>query len=111
MAVGSSHAMTVREAALDLSLIAELRAAVSVPLVLHGSSGVPDETLREAVAAGMRKVNISTHLNRLYTEAVREALAADPALVDPRRWLGPAREAVAVEVARLLEVLGARGQS
>jgi len=111
VAVGSSHAMTVREAALDLSLIAELRAAVSVPLVLHGSSGVPDETLREAVAAGMRKVNISTHLNRLYTEAVREALAADPALVDPRRWLGPAREAVAVEVARLLEVLGARGQS
>jgi len=109
VAVGSSHAMTVREAALDLPLIAELRAAVPVPLVLHGSSGVPDGTLRQAVAAGMRKVNISTHLNRLYTEAVREALAADPALVDPRRWLAPAREAVAAEVARLLEVLGGHG--
>jgi fructose-bisphosphate aldolase class II len=58
-----------------------------------------------AVTAGMRKVNISTHLNRLYTEAVRAALAADPALVDPRRWLGPARDAVAAEVARLLGVL------
>jgi fructose-bisphosphate aldolase, class II len=109
VAVGSSHAMTVREARLDLPLIAELRAAVAVPLVLHGSSGVPDRTLRQAVAAGMRKVNISTHLNRLYTEAVREALAADPALVDPRRWLAPAREAVAAEVARLLEVLGGAG--
>ena len=105
VAVGSSHAMTVRQAALDLPLIAALREAVPVPLVLHGSSGVPDETLSAAVAAGMRKVNISTHLNRLYTEAVREALAADPALVDPRRWLGPAREAVAAEVARLLAVL------
>ena len=107
VAVGSSHAMTVRRAALDLQLIAALRAAVPVPLVLHGSSGVPDETLAAAVAAGMRKVNISTHLNRLYTEAVRQALAADPALVDPRRWLGPAREAVAAEVARLVRVLGA----
>ncbi len=106
VAVGSSHAMTVREAELDLPLIAELRAAVAVPLVLHGSSGVPDGTLRKAVAAGMRKVNISTHLNRLYTEAVRQALAADPALVDPRRWLAPARDAVAAEVTRLLEVLG-----
>ena len=109
VAVGSSHAMTVRKATLDLRLIAALREAVPVPLVLHGSSGVPDAALAAAVAAGMRKVNISTHLNRLYTEAVREALAADPALVDPRRWLGPARDAVAAEVARLLGVLGAAG--
>jgi fructose-bisphosphate aldolase, class II len=107
VAVGSSHAMTVRAAALDLPLIAALRAAVPVPLVLHGSSGVPDATLAAAVGAGMRKVNISTHLNRLYTEAVREVLAAQPDLVDPRRWLAPAREAVAAEVARLLAVLGA----
>ena len=105
VAVGSSHAMTVRAAALDLPLIEALRAAVPVPLVLHGSSGVPDATMAAAVTAGMRKVNISTHLNRLYTEAVREVLAADPVLVDPRRWLGPARDAVAAEVARLLGVL------
>jgi fructose-bisphosphate aldolase class II len=105
VAVGSSHAMTVREAALDLDLIAKLRDAVPVPLVLHGSSGVPDAALAAAVRVGMRKVNISTHLNRLYTEAVRRALAADPAVVDPRRWLAPAREAVASEVSRLLALL------
>src|ERR1700761_6149882 len=69
VAVGSSHAMTSRTARLDLDLITRLRDAVPVPLVLHGSSGVPDATLRQAVAAGMRKVNISTHLNRLFTEA------------------------------------------
>lgn len=56
VAVGSSHAMVTKEASLDLDLVARLRAAVPVPLVLHGSSGVPDEQLHRAVAAGMTKV-------------------------------------------------------
>ena len=107
VAVGSDHAMTTRTASLDLDLIARLRDAVPVPLVLHGSSGVPDATLVAAVEAGMRKINVSTHLNRLFTEAVRNALAADPKLVDPRKWLAPGREAVAGEVARLLGLLSA----
>jgi fructose-bisphosphate aldolase class II len=105
VAVGSSHAMTSRDARLDDGLIARLAAVVPVPLVLHGSSGVPDEGLVSAVAAGIAKVNIATHLNGALTSAVRAALA-DPALVDPRRYLGPGRDAVAAEVARLLELLG-----
>jgi fructose-bisphosphate aldolase class II len=111
VAVGSSHAMTERSAALDLPLIAALHAAVPVPLVLHGSSGVPDDVLTAAVAAGMRKVNIATHLNRLFTEAVRNALGADQKLVDPRKWLAPARAAVSDEVARLLGVLGSEDRA
>jgi fructose-bisphosphate aldolase class II len=75
-----------------------------VPLVLHGSSGVPDDELRRAVAAGMVKINIGTALNVAMTSSVREGLA-DPALTDPRRYLGPAREAMTREVVRLLEVL------
>ncbi len=109
VAVGSSHAMLTRDAVLDDELIARIAAAVPVPLVLHGSSGVPDEGLRSAVAAGMVKVNIATHLNARFTAAVRERLADDPKLVDPRKYLGPAREAVAREVSRLLGVLGAAG--
>ncbi|WP_164700904.1 class II fructose-bisphosphate aldolase [Modestobacter sp. KNN46-3] len=105
VAVGSSHAMTTRTARLDLELIGAIRAAVPVPLVLHGSSGVPDEHLREAVSAGMTKVNISTHLNGTFTRAVRDALAADPALVDPRKYLGAARTATAQEVERLVRLL------
>jgi fructose-bisphosphate aldolase, class II len=105
VAVGSSHAMTERRVALDLELISALRAAVPVPLVLHGSSGVPDEELVRAVKSGMTKINIATHLNQVFTHSVRATLAANPNMVDSRRYLGPAREAVAAESARLLRLL------
>src|SRR6185437_10376780 len=75
VAVGSSHAMTTRTARLDHDLIARLRAAVPVPLVLHGSTGVPDDELRRAVAGGMVKINIGTALNLAFTGAVRDAFA------------------------------------
>ena len=107
VAVGSSHAMTERTAALDHALIALLREAVPVPLVLHGSSGVPDEDLRRAVESGMAKVNIGTALNVAFTRAVRDVLGAAPSLTDPRKYLTPARKAVAETVGTLLAVLPA----
>jgi fructose-bisphosphate aldolase class II len=110
VAVGSSHARPTRDASLDLDLIGRLRAVVPVPLVLHGSSGVPDDGLAAAVRAGLTKVNIATQLNRVFTAAVRRRLADDPLLVDPRRYVDAGREAIAEEVARLVDVLsGARG--
>jgi fructose-bisphosphate aldolase, class II len=105
VAVGTSHAMTERSVALDLELISALRNVVPVPLVLHGSSGVPDEELVRAVEAGMTKINIATHLNHVFTESIRATLAADRAMVDSRRYLGPARDAVAAEAERLLRLL------
>ncbi|MGW0769121.1 class II fructose-bisphosphate aldolase [Streptomyces sp. NPDC002676] len=107
VAVGTSHAMLTRDAALDFDLITALRTAVPVPLVLHGSSGVADEHLTAAVGHGMTKINISTHLNQVFTTAVRQTLADEARLVDTRRYLGAGRAAVATEVARLLAVLEA----
>jgi fructose-bisphosphate aldolase, class II len=109
VAVGSSHAMLTRDAVLDVGLIARIARAVSVPLVLHGSSGVPDADLAAAVRAGMTKVNIATQLNKVFTDAVRRRLAGDGKLVDPRKYGSAGRDAVAAEVARLLRVLGAGG--
>jgi fructose-bisphosphate aldolase class II len=109
VAVGSSHAMTSRTAELDLELIAAIHERVPVPLVLHGASGVPDADLVAAVRAGMTKVNIATHLNNAFTTALRRHLAADPDVVDTRRYLGSARDAVAAEAARLLALLALRG--
>ena len=107
VAVGSSHAMTTRSASLDFDLIGELRASLDVPLVLHGSSGVSDADIVLAVRSGIRKVNISTHLNGIFTRAIRQTLDASPELVDPRKYLGPARDAAATEVARLITLISA----
>jgi fructose-bisphosphate aldolase, class II len=111
VAVGSSHAMVTRDAVLDFDLVSRIRAAVPVPLVLHGSSGVPDDALDAAIRAGLTKINIATQLNKVFTAAVRGYLTADGAVVDPRRYLAAGREAVATEVARLLGVLRAAAGS
>ncbi|MFC0541763.1 class II fructose-bisphosphate aldolase [Kutzneria chonburiensis] len=104
VAVGSSHAMTTRTASLDHELISRLRDAVPVPLVLHGSSGVPDDQLRAAVTHGMVKINVGTALNIAFTDAIR-ATGLDHS--DPRRYLAPARDAIAATVTHLLGVVSA----
>lgn len=104
VAVGSSHAMTDRTAQLDLALIERICAALPVPLVLHGSSGVPDDVLRAAAAAGMRKINIGTALNQGFTGAVRAWIAGNDGS-DPRRYLTLGREAVTSTAGHFLDLL------
>ncbi|MEU5366208.1 class II fructose-bisphosphate aldolase [Streptomyces sp. NPDC005925] len=106
VAVGSTHAMTSRTATLDHDLLGRLADALDVPLVLHGSSGVPDDELAAAAAGGIAKVNIGTALNVAMTGAIREYLAAHPEAVDPRAYLAVGREAMARTVADLVGVLG-----
>jgi len=109
VAIGSSHAMTTRTAGLDHDLLKRLTAALDVPLVLHGSSGVPDDELIAAVAGGITKVNVGTALNLAMTGAIRAYLAEHPEAVDSRKYLSVAREAMAGAVARIIGVLAAPG--
>ena len=109
VAVGSSHAMVRREAVLDIELIRRLARSVPVPLVLHGSSGVADDQLAAAVAAGIVKVNVGTALNVAFTGAVRGRLAESTA-VDPRTYLTAARAAMAETVESMLRTLAAVGR-
>ena len=104
VAVGSSHAMATREAVLDNQLIAAIHELVPVPLVLHGSSGVPDEGMVAAIQAGMTKINVSTHLNVVFTQGVRQILDENPKIVDPRKYVGPATHMVQEEVERLMRL-------
>lgn len=108
VAVGSSHAMLDRSAALDIELIGRIRAALDVPLVLHGSSGVSDENIVAAIEAGMTKINVSTHLNGFFTRAIRQYLEENPEVVDSRKYLARGREAMAAETARLLRLFAGR---
>ncbi|WP_432987579.1 class II fructose-bisphosphate aldolase [Dactylosporangium sp. CA-233914] len=105
VAVGSSHAMTTRDARLDHELVRRLCAAVAVPLVLHGSSGVPDDELRTAVRGGLVKINIGTALNIAFTGAIRDAMRRNAELVDPRKYLLDARRDMAETVTRALQVI------
>jgi fructose-bisphosphate aldolase, class II len=105
VAVGTSHAMQSRIASIDHALVTALAEAVDVPLVLHGSSGLPDSELRSAVESGMTKVNISTHLNGLFTRSIRASLDAAPDVVDPRHYVAPARGIVQLEVQRIMTLL------
>ncbi|MEU0005817.1 ketose-bisphosphate aldolase [Streptomyces sp. NPDC006314] len=105
VAIGSVHAMTTRTATLDHGLLKRLAAALAVPLVLHGSSGVPDDGLAAAVVGGIAKVNVGTALNAAMTAAIREFLAEHPEAVDSRKYLSVGREAMAREVARIIHVL------
>ncbi|OBC17076.1 fructose-bisphosphate aldolase [Mycobacterium sp. 852013-50091_SCH5140682] len=111
VAVGSTHAMTVRDASLDLALIHELAQRVPIPLVLHGSSGVPDSQLRQAVNTGIRKINIGTALNVALTGAVRDVLAADAVVTDPRSYLKAGRQAIGDTVAELCRAVGSPRQA
>lgn len=107
VAVGTSHAMLTRDAALDFDRIEELRVIVPVPLVLHGSSGVADVDMTRAIECGMTKINIATHLNKAFTAAVRDYLGREAETVDTRKYLGAGRDAAAREVEHLLGVLKA----
>jgi len=104
VAVGSSHAMVDKTASLDQELIRRLHAAVPVPLVLHGSSGVPEDSIAEAARHGMTKINIGAALNVAYTGAVRAWLAENPAGVDPRGYGAMARSSLAGTVAHYLRL-------
>jgi fructose-bisphosphate aldolase, class II len=104
VAVGSSHAMVTKTASLDQELIQRLHVAVPAPLVLHGSSGVPDSSIAEAARNGMAKINIGTALNVAYTCAIREWLAQNPTAVDPRKYAARARESVAETATHYLRV-------
>ena len=108
VAVGSSHAMTLKTASLDHKLILQLAEKLPVPLVLHGSSGVPDSELTRAASEGMRKINIGTALNISYTGAIRAYLSENPETTDPRKYTALGRDAIAETVAHHLKVVAGK---
>lgn len=86
VAIGTAHGVYKGIPKLDLNRLSDIRAVVDVPLVLHGTSGVPDETVAEAVKRGICKVNYATDLRIAYTQAVRACLTEDNELFDPKKY-------------------------
>lgn len=111
IAIGSVHSVQDKHVRLDLERLKAIRALVDTPLVLHGSSGVTDEDIRDGIRLGLCKINVATQLNKAFTGAVRDSLTHDAANVDPRPYLDAARQAMTAGVRERLRFFGAAGKA
>jgi len=110
-AIGTAHGVYKAEPKLDLGRLGEIAERVSNPLVLHGTSGVPDETVRECIRRGVSKVNYATDLRITFTNAAKAYIAENPNAFDPKKYLGAARAAVTSRVCELIRVCGSDGKA
>jgi len=110
-AIGTAHGVYKSEPKLDLARLEDIAARVPNPLVLHGTSGVPDETVKACIALGIAKVNYATDLRIAFSRAVESYLAEKPGTIDPKKYLGAAREAVKARVRALIRVCGSEGKA
>lgn len=116
VAIGTAHGVYVGTPVLDVARLAEIRkaleaAGVSIPLVLHGASGLTDESVRECIAQGICKVNFATELRQAYTAGVKEVLAKDPDVYDPKKYGKVAMAKVQALVEDRIKVCGANGKA
>jgi len=95
VAIGTAHGLYDGEPILDIDRLKEIRKVVSVPLVLHGASGVPSETVKKCIEAGISKVNIATELKIPFAENLREFLINNPKANDPRKYFTDSKKAMA----------------
>lgn len=111
VALGSVHGLKTKQISLDLDRLKIIRECVSVPLVLHGSSGVSDNDIERGIAMGLCKVNVATQLSQAFTGAIREVLNRDDNVVDPRKYLAPGRDAQMEVVRERIRFFGASGKA
>jgi fructose-bisphosphate aldolase class II len=134
VAIGTSHGAYKfkSEAKLDLERLKIISEKISIPLVLHGASsvpqwlvekatkygatlsgakGIPEEEYRKAISLGIAKINIDTDLRLAFTATVREVLANSPKEFDPRKILGPAKEAMKEVVKSKMRLFGSSGKA
>lgn len=111
VAIGTAHGLYKGEPKLDLDRLSEIAAVVSVPLVLHGASGVPDETVRRAIERGICKVNYATELRIAYSEGVKNVLGKNPETIDPKKYGASGIDKVKVFVRAKMENCGCVGKA
>jgi fructose-bisphosphate aldolase class II len=134
VAIGTSHGAYKfkGESKLDFERLAEIGRRVDIPLVLHGASGVPkpilekaerfgaklpgakgipDEAIQRAISLGICKINIDTDLRLSFVGAIREVLTTKPEEFDPRKIIGPGREAIKQTVQSKMRLFGSSGKA
>ena len=111
VAIGTAHGVYKGEPKLDLDRLSEFREVVDIPLVLHGTSGVPDETVTECVNRGICKVNYATDLRIAFTKGVSEVFSENPDVIDPKKYNARGKERVKEYVMSKMKVCKSVGKA
>ncbi|MCT4594402.1 MAG: class II fructose-1,6-bisphosphate aldolase [Anaeromicrobium sp.] len=111
IAVGTAHGPYKGEPKLDFDRIKVIKERLNMPLVLHGSSGVPEESIKKAVSLGINKINIDTDIRQSFHRAVKKFVAENPDVYDPRKIVGPARDAMREVIKTKMEMFGSAGKA
>lgn len=110
-AIGTAHGIYKGEPNIDFDRIEAIARNVSVPLVLHGGSGIPDEQVARCISLGMAKMNVATELRNAFSLSIQQSLTQDPTELDPRKYMGPAKEAVKQLAMKKIRLCGAEGKA
>lgn len=111
IAIGTAHGLYKGEPNLDLERLSAIRDVVSVPLVLHGGSGIPDEKVKEAIRRGICKVNYATELRIAFTNGVNKYLKENPGTIDPKKYEKSGMEEVKNFVKEKMRVCGCENKA
>ena len=111
VALGSVHGMKTKAISINLARLEVIRKRVPTPLVLHGSSGVSDQDIKQGIGLGLCKVNVATQLNAAFSGAIRDVLGRNDELVDPRKYLAGGRDAQIDIVRERIRFFGASGKA
>ncbi|WP_031514219.1 class II fructose-1,6-bisphosphate aldolase [Desulfofalx alkaliphila] len=111
VAIGTAHGQYKGEPKLDFERLEKIKSLVKIPIVLHGSSGVPDEAIQRAISLGVCKVNIDTNIREAITGAIRKVLNEKPNEIDPRKIIGPGREAAIEVIREKIRIFGSSGKA
>nr|WP_295971773.1 class II fructose-bisphosphate aldolase [uncultured Bacillus sp.] len=110
-ALGSVHGPYKGEPKLGFTEMEEIGRRTGVPLVLHGGTGIPTKDIQKSISLGTAKINVNTENQIASAKTVREVLAANPDMYDPRKYLGPARETIKQTVIGKIREFGSNGKA
>lgn len=111
VAIGTAHGVYKGTPKLDVERLSEIREVVSIPLVLHGTSGVPDDSVRECIRRGICKVNYATDLRIAFSKGVKAYLKENPDVFDPKKYGAAGKEEVKKYVMDKIRVCGSDGKA
>ncbi|MDK2802882.1 MAG: class II fructose-1,6-bisphosphate aldolase [Oscillospiraceae bacterium] len=111
IAIGTAHGKYIGNPELDFDRLDEVKKLINIPVVLHGASGIPEDSIKRAVSLGVNKINIDTDLRQGFTDAIKNVFEKNPKEFDPRKICGPAREAMAEIISIKMKMFGCSGKA